>query len=105
MFLYFSISENVCFFIVHDSLIIGCILYFLVVHKIMACSPGDSDDKESAWNAGDLGSTPGLGRREWLPPLVFLPGESHGQRSLEGYSPWGQEELDTTEELTLSLSL
>ena len=27
-------------------------------------------------------------RREWLPTLVFLPGESHGQRSLAGYSPW-----------------
>ena len=28
---------------------------------------------------------------------VFLPGKSHGQRSLEGYSPWGHRELDTTE--------
>ena len=27
-------------------------------------------------------------RREWLPTAVFLPGEFHGQRSLEGYSPW-----------------
>ena len=27
---------------------------------------------------------------------VFLPGESHGQRSLVGYSPWGQKELDMT---------
>ena len=27
---------------------------------------------------------------------VFLPGESHGQRSLEGYSPWGLKESDTT---------
>ena len=31
---------------------------------------------------------------------VFLPGESHGQRSLAGYSPWGHKELDTTEPLT-----
>ena len=30
------------------------------------------------------------------PTLVFLPGESHGQRSLVGYSPWGHEESDTT---------
>ena len=29
-------------------------------------------------------------RRKWQPTPVFLPGESHGQRSLEGYSPWGQ---------------
>ena len=28
---------------------------------------------------------------------MFLPGESHGQRSLAGYSPWGQKELDRTE--------
>ena len=34
---------------------------------------------------------------------VFLPGEPHGQRSLEGYSPWGHKEPDTTEQLTLSL--
>ena len=31
-------------------------------------------------------------RREWLPTPVFLPGESHGQRSLVGYSPWGPKE-------------
>ena len=36
-------------------------------------------------------------RREWLPTPVFWPGESHGQRSLEGYSPWGQEEADTAD--------
>ena len=29
--------------------------------------------------------------------LIFLPGESHGQRSLVDYSPWGHTELDTTE--------
>ena len=34
---------------------------------------------------------------------VFLPGKSHGQRSLEGYSPWGRKGLDTTEQLTLPL--
>ena len=39
-------------------------------------------------------------RRKWQPISVFLPGESHGQRSLVGYSPWGHEELDTTEWLT-----
>ena len=37
----------------------------------------------------------------WLPTPVFLPEESHGQRSLVGYSPWGRKELDTTERLTL----
>ena len=28
-------------------------------------------------------------RRKWQPTLIFLPGRSHGQRSLAGYSPWG----------------
>ena len=36
-------------------------------------------------------------RRPWLPTPVFLPGESHGQRSLMGYSPQGHKESDTTE--------
>jgi len=36
-------------------------------------------------------------RRAWQPTLVFLPGESHGQRSLVGYSPGGHKELDMTE--------
>ena len=36
-------------------------------------------------------------RRELQPTPVFLPGESHGQRSLVGYSPWGCKELDKTE--------
>ena len=34
---------------------------------------------------------------KWQPTPVFLPGESHGQRSLVGYSPWGHKESDTTE--------
>ena len=40
-------------------------------------------------------------RRKWLPTPVILPGESHGQRNLKGYSPWGHTESDTTERLTL----
>ena len=38
-------------------------------------------------------------RRKWKPTPLFLPGELHGQRSLEGYSPWGRKESDTTEQL------
>ena len=63
--------------------------------------PSGSTGKECACNAGDLGSIPGLGkipwRRERLPP-VFWPGEFHGL-----YSPWGRKELETTEQLSLSL--
>ena len=39
-------------------------------------------------------------RRKWQPTPVFLPGEFHGQRSLEGYSPWGCKESHMTEWLT-----
>ena len=36
-------------------------------------------------------------KRKWQPTPVFLPGESHGRRSLVGCSPWGRTESDTTE--------
>ena len=36
-------------------------------------------------------------RRKWQPTPLFLPGKSRGQRSLEGYNPWGRKELDMTE--------
>ena len=54
--------------------------------------------------AKSRGSVPGPGRfpGEWLPILLFLPGEFHGQRSLVGYSSCGCKELDVTEQLTLS---
>ena len=65
-----------------------------------------SEGKESACNVGDQGSILGQEdpwRMEWQPTPVFLSGESHGQRSLAGYSPWSRKESDTTERLTLSL--
>ena len=62
-------------------------------------SIGGSDGKESACNAGDPGSLPGKipWRRKWQPTPVFLPGKSHGQRSLLGFSPWCCKESDTTD--------
>ena len=42
-------------------------------------------------------------RRKWQPTPVFLPGESHGQRSLAGCSPRGRKESDTTERLSTRL--
>ena len=68
--------------------------------------PGGSDSKASAYNAGDPGSIPGLGRSPGEGngnPL--LPRKSHGPRSLVGYSPWGHKESDTTEQLHLHLSI
>ena len=50
---------------------------------------------------GDLGSIPGLVRSPGGGHTpVLLPGESHQQRSLVGYSPWDRKELDTTEQLS-----
>ena len=56
--------------------------------------------KKPLANAGDAGfirgseRSPGEGHGN---TPVFLPGKSHGQRSLEGYSPWGPKESDMTE--------
>ena len=46
-----------------------------------------------------------LDRRQWHPTPVLLPGKSHGQRSLEGCSPWGRWGWDTTERLHFHFSL
>ena len=59
--------------------------------------PYSSDGKESACKAGNPGSTPGSGsswRRKWQSTPVFLPGKSHGKRSLGSYSPWGSKESE-----------
>ena len=45
-----------------------------------------------------LGRSPGEGNGYRL--QLILPGESHEQRSLPGYSPWGRKELDRTEQLS-----
>ena len=66
--------------------------------------PGDSDDKESACRAGDLGSIPGLqrfpGGRYGNPLQYSYLEDLHGQRSLVGYSPCGCKKSDTTEQLS-----
>ena len=65
--------------------------------------PVGSDSKGSAYNAGDPGFNPWVGKiswkRKWQPTSVFLPGKSHGWRYLVGYSPRGHKESDTTEQL------
>ena len=63
--------------------------------------PGGSDDKESAWNAGDMDSIPGSGRSpgegNGSPLQCSCLENSHGQRSLVGSSPWSRRESDTTQ--------
>ena len=70
--------------------------------------PGGSEVKVSACNTGDPGSIPGSGRTPGEGngnPLQDsclenpMDRESHGQKSLVGYSPWGRKESDTTERL------
>ena len=69
-------------------------LSFAVNLKLLLGFLDSSVGKESACSAGDpgliagLGRSPGEGNGNQLRYSVFLPGESHGQRSLRGYSPW-----------------
>ena len=67
--------------------------------------PGGSVVKNLPANAGEVGSIPGSGRHrgeEMATHSVFLPGKSHRQRNLTGYSPRGHQESDTTESLNNS---
>ena len=64
---------------------------------------GGASGKESAWECRRYKRhkfSPWVGkipwRRAWQPTPVFLPGESHGQRRLAGYNPWGHKSLDMT---------
>ena len=74
--------------------------------NIPGCSfPGGAVIKNPPANAGDIGDSGSFNpwvemipwRRKWHPTPVFLPRESHGQRSLAGYSPWDHEGLDMAE--------
>ena len=71
-----------------------------VLKEVTIIFPGGSDGKLSAYNVGDPGSIPGWGRRPGEGNgnlLQYLPGKSHGWRSLVGYSPWGCKDLDVTD--------
>ena len=63
--------------------------------------PGDASGKDSSGRCWRLEFHPRVKkipqRRKGQPTPVFLPGESHGQRSLAGSSSWGYKESDRTE--------
>ena len=66
------------------------ILLQQTIHSFLPLCCLSSVGRESAGSAGVLGSIPVRKipwRRKWQPPPVFLPGKSHGQRSLEDYTP------------------
>ena len=67
--------------------------------KESSCSAGDIEDAGSILESGRL---PEGGK--WQPTLVFLLEKCHGLRSLVGYSLWHCKEVDTTEQLTLTLN-
>jgi len=77
-------------------------LFLLRVTRSRKGFPCGSAGKESACYAGDLGSIPGLGRspREGK----RYPFQYSGLENSMDYSPWGRKELDTTEQLLLSVS-
>ena len=93
----------------HTSLCLG-----LPLHPLG--SPGGTMVKNlpsSARSAGDSGVIPGSGRSlgggnghllQYNPASVFLPGKSHGQKSLVGYSPWGCKKSDMTKQLSTHTS-
>ena len=75
-------------------------MYMLIIRssqmELMVKGPPASADRHKRH-----GFNPWVGKIPWRrarkPITVFLSGESHGSRSLEGYGPWDQKELDTTE--------
>ena len=83
----------------------------LLDHKVTLCStiwgirlPWWLGQWSVCLQRGRPGFNPWVGkilwRRKWQPTPVFLPGKSHGLRSLVSYHPWGHKESDTTEWLT-----
>ena len=58
------------------------------------CMPSDIS---RGYNLSESNKFDKMWRRKQQPTPVFLPGESQGQRSLAGCSPWGRTELDMTE--------
>ena len=82
-----------------------------VLHNILVSTLTNNDlpkwlsVKEPDCQCRRLGFDPWEGkipwRRKWQPPPVFLPGESHVQRSLVGYSPQGRKESDTTKHVCM----
>ena len=77
-----------------SGLTFRCLLHFEFI---------GSEGKVSCLQSGRPGFSPWVGkilwRRKWHPTPVLLPGKSHGQRSVVGYSPLGHKESDTTERL------
>ena len=77
---------------------------FHVFHGLPCCL----STKESACQFRRCTFSPSVGkipwRKKWQPTSVFLPGKSHGQRNLAGYSPWSHKKQDMTQGLNNNMS-
>ena len=80
---------------------------FYTITNLYMSFLGGSVGKESAFRRHGFDSWVGKipWSRKWQLTPVFLPGKSHGQRSLVGYRPWGHKEPDTTEHTPICLLL
>ena len=84
----YSTSE---YFLHHQDLVIlPCMLQFVIQFTIVLTISQFTQYHNSQYHNW---------RRKWQSTPVLLPGESHGGRSLAGYSPWGHKKSDTTERL------
>ena len=105
LLIYVFMNNNNCVYrnIIYNTYIIIYILYGIyntyIIIYILHGLPKWLSGKESACQCRSrrrFGFNPWVGkmpwRRKWQPTPVFLLGESHGQRSLVGYSPWGHKE-------------
>ena len=85
----YNLNTNVAFTVCWES----HLTTLLMSSSLDSGLPRWLSGKESACQCGRHGFGPWVGkipwRRKWQFTPVFLPGESHGQRSLAGYSPWG----------------
>ena len=81
------------FMAVYYSIVYVLIPYFCPCYWSNGLPKWLSSKKKSCLQCRRRGFDPWVGsipwRRKWQPTLVFLPGESHGQLTLAGYSPWG----------------
>ena len=74
----------------------------LLLHILLAAHPRGLSGKEPTWQCRRQGFHPWVRKipwtRQWQLIPIFLPGKSHGQSSLVGYSPWGHKESSTTKQ-------
>ena len=107
MFVYLKFIRITILIIIYFIRSTQYLIFFILKSQVFPLIiPGGASDKEPTYQSRRHNScefNPWVGKIPWSrtrqPTPVFLPGKSHGWRSLAGYSPWGRKELDTTERL------